>query len=97
MGCFLSIRSSDYFSWLLDTYFTFFHGRRVGLCSGAFWRVKAGGVLLGPFGLVKFWYVSAGELGFVSAWQVSLRCVFILVRQVWCVVSILGGSGYVQV
>ena len=66
------------YSWLLDTYFTFFHGRRVGLCSGAFWRVKA------------------GELGFVSAWQVSLRCVFILVRQVWCVVSILGGSGYVQ-
>jgi hypothetical protein len=52
----------------------------------------------GSFGLVfnKFWYVSAGELGFVSAWQVSLRCVFILVRQVWCVVSILGGSGYVQ-
>ena len=39
-------------------------------------------MLPGPFGLVKFWYVSAGELGFVSAWQVSLRCVFILVRQV---------------
>ena len=54
-------------------------------------------MLLGPFGLVKFWYVSAGELGFVSAWQVSLRCVFILVRQVWCGASVLGGSGYVQV
>ena len=54
-------------------------------------------MLPGPFGLVKFWYVSAGEVGFVSAWQCSLRCVFILVRQVWCVVSILGGSGYVQV
>ena len=40
--------------------------------------------MFGPLGLVKFWYVSAGELGFVSAWQVSLRCVFILVRQVWC-------------
>ena len=62
-----------------------------------FWYVSAGGVLLGPFGLVKFWYVSAGELGFVSAWQVSLRCVFILVRQVWCGASVLGGSGYVQV
>ena len=48
------------YSWLLDTYFTFFHGRRVGLCSGAFWRVKAGGVGFGPIGLVKFWYVSAG-------------------------------------
>ena len=57
----------------------------------------AGGVVFGPFGLVKFWYVSAGELGFVNAWQVSLRCVFILVRQVWCGASVLGGSGYVQV
>ena len=47
-----------------------------------FWYVSAGGVLLGPFGLVKFWYVSAGEVGFVNVWQVSLRCVFILVRQV---------------
>ena len=39
----------------------------------------------------------AGEVGFVSAWQVSLRCVFILVRQVWCGASMLGGAGYVQV
>ena len=57
---------------------------------------RQGGVVSGPLGLVKFWYVSAGELGFVSAWQVSLRCVFILVRQVWCGASVLGGSGYVQ-
>ena len=53
-----------------------------GCVLASFWQAGFVRVRSGPFGSVKFWYVSAGEVGFVSAWQVSLRCVFILVRQV---------------